>query len=160
MSKNLEFIPSPTSVADASDNPGVEPASESQLRDTEARLAALAADYEAWARKDLNNAEQALEAAKAIQSGRQPQIQKVFSIAHDMKGQGSTFGYALITLIAGSLCDFIRHIPDATDAELKVVTQHLAVMKVVLDNQIKGSGGAFAEEIAAKLEHFTTAARG
>ena len=105
MSNKVEFSPTAASVGDASGNPGVEHDIESQLRDAEARIAALAADYEAWARKDLNNAEQALEAATAMQSGRQPQIQKVFSVAHDMKGQGSTFGYDLITLsyIAGAI---------------------------------------------------------
>ena len=140
--------------------PGVEPGIERQFQDAEARIAALAADYETWAREDLKNAEQALEAARAMPSGRQPQIKKLFGIAHDMKGQGGTFGYDLITLICGSLFDFIHHIPDATDAELKVINQHLVVMRVVLDNQIKGSGGAFADEITAKLAHITTTARG
>ena len=77
-----------------------------------------------------------------------------------MKGQGSTFGYDLITLIAGSLCDFIRHIPDATDAELSAVAQHLVVMRVILDVQAKGSGGPFADKMRANLKHITTAARG
>ncbi len=123
-----------------------------EVHDAETELAALAANYGYWAREQLSEAEQALEAARGMGSGREPEVQKIFSILHDMKGQGTTFGYDLITLIGGLLCDFIRHIPDATDAELKVVDIHLAAMAIVLDKKIKGSGGDFAEKIQTKLE--------
>jgi len=133
---------------------------ESRLQDADAAIESLAEDYEVWAGEDLNVAKQALESARSLPTGRQPQIQKVFNVVHDMKGQGGTFGYDLITLISQSLCDFIRNIPDATDAELKVIDHHLAAMAIVLDNRIKGSGGKFAGKIRAKLERIITAAQG
>lgn len=130
-----------------------------QPQDAEDQLAELAAHYETWAGEQLKEAKQALEVARSMPSGREPQIQAMFSILHDMKGQGTTFGYELITLIGALLCDFIRHIPDATDAELNVIDKHLGAMAVVLDNQIKGSGGDFAEKIKTKLETIVASVR-
>lgn len=133
---------------------------DSRVRDAEARIKALTRDYEIWASEDLNDAKQALEVARALPDGRQTQIKKIFGVTHNMKGQGGTFGYELITMIGHSLCNFIRHIPDATDSELKVIDHHLAAMEMVLGNKVKGPGGAFAEKISAKLEHVITVCRG
>lgn len=62
---------------------------ESRVRDAEAKIKALTQDYEIWAGEDLNDAKQALEIARALPGGRQPQIQKIFSVTHNMKGQGA-----------------------------------------------------------------------
>jgi len=133
---------------------------ERRLQEAEARIEALAQDYEAWAMEDLNEAKHALIAAKEKPSDRQPQIQKIFNIAHNMKGQGGTFGYELVTLVGQSLCDFIRHIPDATDAELKVIDRHLSVITMILEQKIKGSGGQFANKLVEKLKYVVAAVQG
>lgn len=129
-------------------------------QDAESELAELAAHYDSWAGDQLKEALQALEAARAMPSDRKSRIQEIFSVTHDMKGQGTTFGYDLITLIGALLCDFIRDIPDATDAELDVVEKHLGAMAVVLENRIKGSGGDFADKIKIKLEGIVASVRG
>lgn len=146
-------------MSDGFNEPGSTDDATDQPDDAAAQLAELAANYGSWAREQLGGAEQALEAARAMPSGREPEIQKIFSVIHDMKGQGSVFGYDLITLIGALLCDFIRHIPDASDAELAVVDKHLAAMALVLEKEIKGSGGDFADKIKAKLESIIASIR-
>lgn len=133
---------------------------ECRIAEAETKIAELAEDYEVWADEDLNSAKQALESARATQTNRKLLIQNIFNTVHNMKGLGGTFGYDLITLIGQSLCDFIRHIPDATNSELEVIHHHLAAMGVVLDKQIKGPAGPFADKITAKLEHLITECRG
>lgn len=133
---------------------------ESRLRDAEAKIAALAQDYEVWAAEDLDRAKEALEEAKSKPSGREPQVKIIFGIAHDMKGQGGTFGFDLVTLAGQSLCDFIRHIPDATDAELRVIDRHLLVISMILERKIKGPGGPYASQLVSKLNGLVAASRG
>ncbi len=145
-------------MGDTSDDPSVEFDTE-RLEDAEAQVAGLEASYENWTKDDLKRAEQRLEAARVMPAGRQPQSKEISRIAHDTKGMGTTFGYDLVTLICASLCDFIRHIPDATDTELNVIDHHLAAATLVLDRRIKGPGGTFADKISAKLGHLTTTAR-
>jgi HPt (histidine-containing phosphotransfer) domain-containing protein len=51
----------------------------------------------------------------------------LYRLAHDLKGQGTSFGYPAITAIAGELCRDIeaRHDPDIIEAHLKLISQAL-----------------------------------
>lgn len=66
----------------------------------------------------------------------------IFRVAHDLKGQGSTFGHELVTRIAGSLCILIRN-GDAGEEPsfVKRAVAHCQALRVVLDKDIRGDGG-------------------
>ena len=147
------------SIATLSDVPGIETDDEKLHQDIAARIAALQPEYEACTKQYLGRARQALEAARALPGDRQPEIEKISRIAHNFRGQGSSFGYDLITLVCDSLYTFIRHLPDATDDDLKVIDLRLGAVAMVLEKRIRGSGGQFADTLRNKLEHMIAASR-
>ena len=125
-----------------------------RLAAAEAQVDALADSFESWARGDLAALQDALQGAGQV-SRRRQEFDRMFKIAHDMKGQGSTFGYNLLTEIAGSLCDFIRRRTDPSDADLVLVGHHVNALNVVLEKRIKGSGGELGQQIIARLRQLT-----
>ncbi len=125
-----------------------------RLAVAEAQVEALADSFESWARGDLAALQVALQGAGQM-SRRRQEFDRIFQVAHDMKGQGSTFGYNLLTEIAGSLCDFLRRLTDPTDADLVVVRHHVSALNVVLEQRIKGSGGELGQQIIARLRQLT-----
>lgn len=72
------------------------------LAQAEAAVAGLSADYATTAREDCAALKAALAAKEAEQA---------FDLAHNLKGQGGSFGYPLITDFAHQVCEAIRDVP-------------------------------------------------
>jgi hypothetical protein len=82
-------------------------------------------------------------------------MKQVHSIAHNVKGQGGSFGYDLVTSIGASLCDYIRGGERQTPDEINIVHAHIKILKMVGENDIAGTGGETGERIVAKLAALT-----
>src|SRR5262249_59846534 len=80
----------------------------SLLKRAEAAVADLARDYPTWALTDVAKARAALDTARDDAGQRGAQVEALFRIAHDLKGQGASFGFPLVTRIAQSLCILTR----------------------------------------------------
>lgn len=123
------------------------------VRDAEAIVAALAADFLGWIRDDIDGARAALEAAKTRPGANQDDIGAIFDVMHNLKGQGGSFGYDLLTVIGGSLCDYIRHATSGADErQLKVIAAHFAAIDFVIAKDIRGPGGEVGDQLRAKLD--------
>ena len=123
------------------------------LREAEAAVAALAAEYLVWIRDDIDKAKAALAAAEAAPGENREQIATIFGVMHNLKGQGGSFGYDLVTEIGGSLCDYVRNAHAGADArQVKIIAAHFAALDFVIDKNLKGSGGEAGERLVAKLD--------
>lgn len=92
------------------------------LARAEAALARLAADYQIWLAADL-------DAMRACQ-GQADGAERLYRLAHDVKGQAATFGFALVGTIAGRLCALLRSERGANGrvgAHLDAMTEALAL---------------------------------
>ena len=83
------------------------------IADAEAAVAALAAEYVIYARDDLANLRRLYEAAAPVLANADApvfcaQAAEMFSIVHNVKGQGGAFGYDLLTELGSSLCMRLR----------------------------------------------------
>ncbi|MBQ8558106.1 MAG: Hpt domain-containing protein [Alphaproteobacteria bacterium] len=58
--------------------------------------------------------------------------EEFFRIAHDIKGQGSTFGYPLLTDLGSDICERIRNRSTWTNDDFAVFKQDIVDMKYVL----------------------------
>ncbi|ABS63582.1 Hpt domain protein [Parvibaculum lavamentivorans DS-1] len=85
----------------------------------------------------------------------EPILDELHSIAHNIKGQGGSFGYDLVTDIGASFCRYLRSSARVTPAELNIVQMHIRMLKTVSDNDISGSGGETGERIIEKLRILT-----
>ena len=124
---------------------------EKRLAAADRQISGAALGFTEWAGTDVAEALAALEKLSAG-GDAQEAISLIFRVAHDLKGQGTTFGYPLATQIAGALCNFIRTVetPPPTDS-VSVVRAHLAALNLVLKQNIKGDGDAAVHQLVEKL---------
>lgn len=82
-------------------------------------------------------------------------VADIHAIAHNVKGQGGSFGYHLVTDIGASLCDFIRSGDRHSPTELSILHAHIKALKTVSENDICGDGGDTGKRIVAELRTLT-----
>ena len=96
---------------------GVDP---DRIAKAEAAVAELAESYIDWALKDLAELQARFAAIRAETADPRQRVLDLFQTAHDMKGQGATFGYPLVTQVAKHLCHYVEgqlerdQLPDLT----------------------------------------------
>lgn len=112
----------------------------------------LRQNYTTWAREDIDKGQRCLDDATADPAKLRNHLDALYAIMHNVKGQGSSFGYPLVTRIAQSLCKLLGAKHDAGDAMLRVAQAHLDALKLVLEQKIEGPGGDSGEKLASKLE--------
>jgi chemotaxis protein histidine kinase CheA len=142
----VEFIEPPDlrhKVSEASADP------EAMAR-AEAALAKLSNQYLDWVQHDLASLQAAYrEAAAAAADGRPERLKALFKVAHDMKGQGATFGYPLVTRIGYSLCRYLER--DGDSPSMTVVGAHVDALRAVIVSRAAGED-ATGTQLAAGLE--------
>ena len=124
---------------------------ERRLAAADQKIAGASVGFADWAEADL--AEAIASLGKFEQGGDDEEATGlIFRVAHDLKGQGSTFGYPLVTQIAGLLCDFIRSTTPPFSSDLvNVIRAHLSALNLILKQDIKGEGDAAAKQLVEKL---------
>jgi hypothetical protein len=123
------------------------------LARAEAAVANLAQDYASWALADVAKARTALAAAIGDPAGRGQHVEALFRVGHDLKGQGTSFGFPLVTQIGQSLCALTRERARSYESkDLDLAKSHLDALELILTKGIKGDGGKVGAELIAKLE--------
>lgn len=108
------------------------------IEKAEAVIASLADKYLEVAELDLANLQKATAALKADQDNREGHLRGVFLIAHDMKGQGGSFGYPLITAVCNQLCRFIEKVEqEPSPTETEVVSLYVDAVAVIVRGKLK-----------------------
>ena len=102
----------------------------------------------------------ALHEAVTQAEKRAEALDRVYTIAHDLKGQGSSFGYPLITKVGALLCQYIKA-RRANDAQgLRIVAAHIEALGLIVEHKIGGDGGKLGTEMTGRLEKLVGTARG
>jgi hypothetical protein len=152
-SNNPKRGPTGEPVADIGYNPLKE-----TLARAEQATTALRANYTEWARIDVDQAQALIDAAKADADRRREHLDLAYAAMHNIKGQGASFGYPLVTRIGQSLCRLIAPGQTPDEAGLKIAQAHLDALKLVLEKKIAGKGGEVGDKLAARLEGLTAGA--
>jgi len=116
----------------------------------ESAVQQLATDYMTWVMTDIKRLDEIIVRARDDGANRKTHLDALFVTVHDMKGQGGTFGYPLISRIGHSLCRLLER--DGLETNLKVISAHVDAMKAVILHKVKGDGGAVGQQIAEGLE--------
>ena len=121
------------------------------IRAAEKRIQELVGDYADWVRKyirSMSESQAALKTGKAAQQSNKKHIANINRIAHELRGQGGTFDYPLVTSFGRSLYEATKD-PGVivTDGRQKLIAAHIDAIKTVFNNRIKGDGG----EVGATL---------
>ena len=92
------------------------------------------------------------KAVAAPIAGRHVHFQALNGMAHEMKGQGGTFGYPLVTTFGSLLFDFTSGDAARTDYHLEIVKAIIDVIRAVINNRIGGDGGQVGRDLQAALK--------
>ncbi len=126
--------------------------SSAMLERAEEAINRLSDDYPKWAMKDIETLCTLMEEAEKSDDARIENLRQIFKLAHDMRGQGGSFGYPLMTRVGSSLCRFTEVLNNPDERAMKVVRAHVEAMRAVIVNRVRGDGDAIGREIAQGLE--------
>jgi chemotaxis protein histidine kinase CheA len=112
------------------------------------------AEYVNVLRQDIEDLGQ-FSRALAKASERDAQLsKKVYRKAFDIKSQAGTFGYAVMTEIAGSLCNFIEAMDEAKRSlaapdgvAVAVLDMHVASLRLAFERNMTGPIGQLQTEL-------------
>ena len=125
--------------------------SEEALAAAQAEFEKMAEDYPDWVQSVLTRLHEQHSRCVDTPELRHQSFKRINEIAHDMKGQGGTFGYDLISSFAVSLYEFTHPRETYEDAVVELVKSHMDAMKAVIAGRVKGDGGAIGVELSATL---------
>jgi len=123
------------------------------LEKAEALIANLQGDFVVWVQDDLKKLQQYFDSAAALTPAeRGHAMQEVFGVLHDMKGQGGSFGYPVITQIANTLCRFMESQTEFGPQEMEAVLVHINALRLVVAERLSGDGGTKGQKLLKGLE--------
>jgi chemotaxis protein histidine kinase CheA len=122
----------------------------------EQALAALSVEFAAWMKNEVTVLD---TARKIINETGLDETSKaaLFRAAHDIKGEGSTFGYPLAARIAASLCRLIDETNAAVSLPLTLVDRHVDAIRAIVRQDVRGEDDQIASLLAERLEQVTEA---
>lgn len=125
---------------------------EELLKNAEAKVQELAADYLAWVGGDLKTLEGVVDDLVPASPRMAELLLRARDILHNMKGNGTTFGYDLITQIAQSGGAILRNRETIDESRREALRHHVAALRVVVDKKISGPGGEPGKRLVNRLQ--------
>lgn len=122
------------------------------LANAQAAVAELADQYIGWVKEDMVRLEAAIAPiTDSAGSADAVRLRAVYDVAHDIKGQGSTFGYPLVTEIANLLCRYTEAATKKAKTDRSVIDAHVTALHTVINNRVQGDAGELGREILEAL---------
>lgn len=104
------------------------------------------------ARNELSSLRDSFQTVVAAPDKSEGDLRRVYGIAHDLKGQGKSFGFALVTEVAGLLCTVLRS-PRVDEAEWRrIATAHIEALGLLIGHGIRGDGGPLGQKLVDRLK--------
>jgi len=111
----------------------------------------LVDNYQGWAVDDLEALWRTfLEASEKDPNGTL-NVKGMYDMSHEIRGQGGSFGFPLISVVGDSLCKFLEGKGTIMAKDLDVIRVHILAMKAVFRQGIKGDSSALNHELASLL---------
>jgi hypothetical protein len=123
----------------------------------EAALKSLANNFSQWLADEITKLEAARQQVRS-QGVSIETMENLYLRAHDLKGLGTTYGYQLITRIAGSLCRLIDDKEKRALAPLDLVDAHIDAIKAAVRDDIKTDDHPVGRVLVEELERRVKAA--
>ena len=122
------------------------------LAQAEQAMPRESAGFVSWAKRYLDNLSKEVDVAKAQDKDRTTNFQEINMIAHELRGQGGTFGYPLITLFSKSLYESTKAPCKMDDTALEIAKAHIDTMRAVIREEIEGDGGEIGQQLFKSLK--------
>jgi chemotaxis protein histidine kinase CheA len=118
----------------------------------EQAIARLSGDYLELVEHDLDRLQAAFDAFRREPAEWRRNAEAVFQVAHDIKGQGGSFDFPLMTIIGDSLCRLLERISSGGPEVVDVIAVHIEAMRLVISQRMTGNGGPAGTKLLRGLE--------
>lgn len=129
----------------------------------EAALQSLSSQFDGWLKDEvekLEAAHRAVHAAGATAEG----MNALYIHAHDLKGLGGTYGFPLISRVAGSLCKLMDGPGGRGPGPLSLVDAHVDAVRAMVRGDIRAAdhptGLALAQALEGRMADYAAAQPG
>lgn len=122
------------------------------LEKAEQIIAGLQGSYLEWVEEDLAKLQSFYDQLQARPGESAALLKEIFRVAHDVKGQGGSFGYDLMTVVGNHLCRFVEGLTEVGDAEREVIRLHLDALRLIINERLEGTGGAAGDKMVSGLQ--------
>ena len=123
----------------------------------EAALKSLSGNFEQWLNDELAKLEAARQQVRS-QGMTAENMESLYLRAHDLKGLGATYGFPLVTRIAGLLCRMIDDKEKRLTAPMGLIDAHIDSIKAAVRDSIKTEehpvGRALVQELENRIREF------
>ncbi len=123
----------------------------------EAALKSLSGNFTQWLNDEITKLEGARQTVRT--EGATPEnMESLYLRAHDLKGLGATYGFPLITRIAGLLCRLIDDKAKRLQAPVALIDAHIDAIKAAARDEIKTEehpvGKILVQELESRISAF------
>ncbi|MCJ9428230.1 hypothetical protein [Kordiimonas marina] len=122
--------------------------------------AELVGQFLSWTEGALTELRELTDGMAEVESKSSPTVERVYDLAHNIKGMGASFDYSLMTEAGASLCNYIKKLEDGATASRRVIDAHVRVFEVVIQNKIRGDGGPSGQALIDRLAAMIAEERG
>jgi chemotaxis protein histidine kinase CheA len=117
----------------------------------EAALKSLSGNFAQWLNDEVAKLENARHAVRT--EGATPEtMEALYLRAHDLKGLGATYGFPLITRIAGLLCRLIDDKTKRLKSPMGLIDAHIDAIKAAARDDIKTEDHPVGRSLVQELE--------
>ncbi len=121
------------------------------LEEAEQQLQRAALDFASWATEYLAKLTDLCTQALLQPGRRNEYFGEIHELALELRGQGGTFGYPLISLIGKMLFDVTHDGCREDDNAVEIVKCHVDSMRAILREKVAGDGGEQGKALVAGL---------
>lgn len=120
------------------------------IKRAEEAIEALKSEFGTWINDDVNRLV-AMRDAHREAPGEETHGD-FYRAAHDLKGQGETFEFPLVSRIAASLCHLLDGTAPGVALPHRLVDAHVDAIRVAVRDQVKDASTRVATALAIELE--------
>lgn len=125
---------------------------EDMMSKARAVLDEMAEEYPDWVSSLIQQLAEVHRRCVDTPEQRYQHFEQLHAIAHDMRGQGGTFGYPLISGFSDGLYEFTRKSTSTSDKNVEIIKAHIDAMRVVIKDRVSGDGGDVGKQLQEGLE--------
>ena len=109
-------------------------------------------EFHDWALGYLATMSKVCDKALSVpEARRRKPFELINSIAHELRGQGGTFGYPLITTVGKMLYEITSFSCSTDETAIRIIKAHIDTMRVVFREKITGDGDEVGRQLIKTL---------
>jgi len=146
----VELIIAPGSLRDKVKVTGNGPVDTAPIERAERALEQLSVAFDGWLKEEVDALTKAREAVRA-QGLSEETRKELHRTAHDLKGQGETYGYPLITLVCSTLCKLLESALEPDLIPVDIIDNHVDAVRNMMKMKIKTNDHPQSVAVSDKL---------